>query len=81
MVDQDEDAKVSPDELVKATDPDTLSAAVMSFYDADGDGELRLVDLKSVVDKYTSSGGQAGAIQDWADDIREAIRNVGNAAP
>ena len=53
----------------------------MSFYDADGDGELRLVDLKSVVDKYTRSGGQAGAIRDWADDIRDAIRKVGNAAP
>ena len=81
VVDQNGDQKVSPNELVKATDPDTLSDAVMSFYDADGDGELRLVDLKSVVDKYTSSGGQAGAIRDWADDIREAIRNVGNAAP
>ena len=77
VVDQDGDAKVSPDELIRATDPDTLSDAVMSFYDADDDGKLRLEDLKSVGNKY--SGDAAGAIRDWANDIREAIKNVGNA--
>ena len=73
VVDVDGDEKVSPDELVKATDPDTISEAVMSFYDANGDGELRLEDLKSVEDKYRED--HAGAIRDWADDISQAIKN------
>ena len=81
VVDQNGDERVSPDELVKATDPDTLSDAVMSFYDADGDGELRIEDLESVEERYREDA--ASAIRDWADDISEAIRKeeVNNASP
>ena len=79
VVDVDGDERVSPDELVKATDPDTISDAVMSFYDADGDGELRLEDLRTVEEKCRED--YASAIRDLADDISEAIKNRLNATP
>ena len=79
VVDQDGDEKVSPEELVEATDPDTLSDAVMKFYDANGDGELRIEDLKSVEERYREN--PTGAIRDWADVLSDAIKNGGNASP
>ena len=51
----------------------------MSFYDANGDGELRLEDLRTVEEKCRED--YAGAIRDLADDISEAIKNSFNATP
>ena len=64
---------------LQATDPNTLSDAVMSFYDENGDGELRLEDLESVEERYREN--PTGAIRDWADVLSDAIKNGGNASP
>ena len=51
----------------------------MSFYDADGDGELRLEDLRTVEEKCRED--YASAIRELADNISEAIKNSFNATP
>ena len=76
VVDQDGDDKISPEELRNAANPDTLSNALMKFYDDNADGELRFEDLKSLESRYKED--PMSGVRHMASALSDAIKTGGN---
>jgi len=76
IVDQNGDDKISPEELRNAANPDTLSNALMKFYDDNADGELRFEDLKSLESRYKED--PMSGVRHMASALSDAIKTGGN---
>ena len=73
IVDQDGDEKISPEELGRAVSPATLSRALVNRLDSDGDGELRLEDLRHYL-RHNYTADLSTSLSDLGSAFSDAMK-------